>query len=192
MPIDFSDFSDLIPDKTIAVVQMRVRLGDGTDGVLKCTKGGDGEGLDAEFTLLEGPHARRKFFSFMLVKGETDGQKQMCDRNLALIKAMIDSAKFLDPGDRSPEARAKRTLNFRDLSGIRFLAQIGIEPGRDGFPDRNGVQKIITKDKPEWNGRPPIDQDPSDFGGPPPAGPGGAPPANSSGSPPIVKPAWAK
>ena len=135
MPIDFSDFSDLIPDKTIAVVQMRVRLGDGTDGVLKRTKGGDGEGLDAEFTLLEGPHARRKFFSFMLVKGETDGQKQKCaDRNLALIKAMIDSAKFLDPGDRSPEARAKRTLNFRDLSGIEISRPDRNRPGPRRIP----------------------------------------------------------
>src|SRR6516164_6292903 len=103
MRIDFSDYSDLIPPKTIATVQMRVRLGDGTDDALKRTKADDGEGIDAEFVVIEGPFAKRKFFAFMLVVGETDGQKQMSERNKALLKQIIDSANFLDPNDKSPE-----------------------------------------------------------------------------------------
>jgi hypothetical protein len=184
--LDFSDFSDLIPTGTIAVLQMRLRPTDGTNGVLKRTKDGTAEGLDAEYVLIDGPHAKRKLFSFVLVSGETDGQKQMADRNKALLKRVIDSAKFLDPTDMSPEARAKRTMPYRDLDGLRFLGEVGVEAGKNGFPDKNVVLRAITKDRQEWGGRPPIDQIAPDFsaGGPAPA----APPAAA----PIVKPKWAQ
>jgi hypothetical protein len=197
--IDFSDFSDLIPAGTIAVVQMRIKFGDGTDGVLKRSKDGASEGLEAEYTLLEGPHAKRKFFQWMLLVGTTDGQKTMADKNKSEIRKIIDSAKFLDPNDKSPEARAKRTMAYRDFDGIRFLAEIGIDQGRNGFSDRNVMARVITKDKGEWGGRPPIDQIPPDYGpggGPAPTGSAGPAPSSSDGaaaSPsPIVKPAWAQ
>ncbi len=192
MAIDYSDYSDVIPAKTIAVSQMRVRPGDGTDGVLKRTKAGDGEGLDAEFVLLGGPYAKRKFFAFLLLIGTTDGQKQMCEHNKAFLKQVIDSAKHLDPNDKSPEARAARKMEYRDFDGIRFLAEIGVEEGRNGFPDKNVIAKVITKDKPEWAGRPPIDQTTPDMlaqsGGPTAPATG----ATATTPAPIVKPAWAK
>jgi hypothetical protein len=184
MSIDFSDYSDLIPPKTMATVQMRVRFGDGTDAALKRTKANDGEGIDAEFVVIEGPFAKRKFFAFMLVVGETDGQKQMSERNKALLKQIIDSAKFLDPNDKSPEVRAKRTMDYRDFDGLRFLAEIGIEEGKNGFPDKNHLARVITKDRSEWGDRPPIDQVASDFGG-------SAPPAPAAPAP-VTKPPWAQ
>jgi hypothetical protein len=187
--VDFSDYTDLIPSGTIAVVQMHVRFtADGTDGIMKRTKDGTGEGLDVEYTLVDGQHAKRKFFAFMLIVGTSDGQKQMADRNKAALKQIIDSARFLDPADKSPEMRAKRTLTWRDFDGLRFLAEIGIETGKNGFPDKNIIARVITKDRPEWNNRAPIDQVSPDWGrsaGPAPAGPASAPP-------PITKPSWAQ
>jgi hypothetical protein len=174
--IDFSDFSDLIPAGTIAAVQMRIKFGDGTDGVLKRSKDGASEGLEAEYTLLEGPHAKRKFYQWLLLVGTTDGQKAMADKNKAEIRKIIDSAKFLDPNDKSPETRAKRTMAYRDFEGIRFLAEIGVDQGRNGFSDRNVIARVITKDKAEWGGRPPIQQTPPEFGsdgGPAPTGSAG-------------------
>jgi hypothetical protein len=190
MPLDFSDYSDAIPPKTVAIVQMKLRYGDGTDNVLKPTRDGSGEGLDAELTLLDTEYAKRKFFSFILVVGETEGQKVMVERNLARLKQVIDSAKYLDPNDKSAEARAKRSLSWREFDGMRFLAEIGIEEGKNGYPDKNIIAKVITRDHPLWAGRPPIDQvavTPS-FGPPPtPAAPQAAPHA----APPIAKPPWA-
>jgi hypothetical protein len=193
MPTDFSDYTGLIPTGTVAVLQAHVRFGDGTDNVLKLTKNGDAEGLDLELTLLDTQYAKQKLFWFALVTGETDGQKSMAERNLATLKKIIDSAKFLDPNDKSAEARAKRSLGWRDFDTLRFLAEIGIEPGRDGYPDKNVIAKVITRDHPLWNGRPPIDQVGPDFGGPAPTGGAGPSPASSGGATvtPIAKPAWA-
>ena len=163
---------------------MKLRYGDGTDNVLKKTKAGDGEGLDTEITVLEGQHAKGKFLSFILVKGESEGQKSMADRNLARLKQVIDSGLYLDPYDKSSEARAKRSFNWRDFDGFKFLAEIGIEESRNGFPEKNIISKVITKDHPLWGGRPPIDQ----------SAPVAAPvtaPVDAPVTAPIVKPVWA-
>jgi hypothetical protein len=192
MAIDLSDVSRCIPAGTIAIVHMHVKPpGDmaGADGVLKRTKNGDAEGLDAEFTVLEGPYAKQKFYSFMMLVGTTDGQKSMCESTKVKLKAIVDSARFLDPNDKSPETRAKRTVEWRDFDGVRFLCEIGIEPARGGFDERNSIVKVITRDMPQWNGRPPIEQP----GGPDPLL-GGAP-SNGETAPapaPIIKPAWAQ
>jgi hypothetical protein len=190
--MDFSDYTGLIPAGTVAILQARLRYGDGTDNVLKRTKNGDAEGLDFELTVLDGQYAKSKIFWFALVVGETDGQKSVAERNLALLKKIIDSAKYLDPNDRSPTARAQRTANWRDFDGLRFLGEIGIEEGKGGFPDKNILAKVITRDMPAWGGRPPIDQVAvaPDLGlspTPASAAPQGAPQA----APPIAKPAWA-
>jgi hypothetical protein len=186
VPIDYSDYTGLIPDKTVAAVQTKLRFGDGTDGVLKKTKNGDAEGLDLELTVLDGEHAKSKLFWFALVVGTTDGQKSMAEKNLATLKRVIDSAKFLDPNDRSSAARKTRNLEWRDFDGLRFLAEIGIEEGRDGYPDKNVLAKVITRDMPAWGGRPPIEQIASDPGS---SGPAGAPQASNVA--PIAKPKWA-
>jgi hypothetical protein len=188
--MDFSDYTGLIPAGTAAVLQAHLRYGDGTDGVLKRTRNGDAEGLDFELTILDGQYAKQKLFWFALVVGATDGQKSMVDKNLGKLKQVIDSAKFIDPNDRSPEARAKRSLSWRDFDGLRFLAEIGVEEGKNGYGDKNIVAKVVTRDMSEWGGRPPIDQvgpGPSSgsTGGGPPAPPSSPPPA------PISKPTWA-
>jgi hypothetical protein len=188
MAIDFSNYDDLIRAGTIAAVQMRVLFGDGTDQVLTRTKDGTAEALKAELTVLEGEFARRKLLVFWLVVGSTDGQKSMAERNLATIKRVIASAKYLDLSHKSPETLSKYKMEFRDFDGLRFLAEIGVEPGRDGYSDKNILVRAITKDMPQWNGRPPFDQNPPDPMAGGPTGktpPGGAPPA------PIAKPSWA-
>jgi hypothetical protein len=197
MSIDFTDFenADLVPDGTIAILQMRIRYGDATDGVLKRSESGETESLNVEYTIVSGPYARRKFWGNILLVGTTDGQKQMADRNKALLKAIIDSARGLSPGDKSPETRKARTVELRDFDGLRFQAEIGIEPestdkrtGRT-YAAKNVVKKAITRDMPGWGG--PIEQTPD-------VGNGGdaAPPPQSSSPPPaptpISKPRWAQ
>ena len=125
----------------------------------------------------------------MLVKGETEGQKSMAKSNRERLKQIIDSGLYLDPYDKSPEARAKRSFAWRDFDGFRFLAEIGVEEGKNGFPDKNVITRVITKDNPLWGGRPPIDQTGPDRGG----NGGGVPPVppTPSAAAPTVKPTWA-
>jgi hypothetical protein len=188
---DYSDATapldmELIPAGLIATVQMRIRAGDGEDGVLKRSKKGGSEYLDCEFILVDTKHAKMKFWQILLLVGETDGHRQMVDKNRAILKAILDSAFSLKPDDKSPEARAKRKKELMEFDGLPFLVKIGIEKGKkkddgsgEAYKDRNVIDTIITPDKPEYR---PIEQ-----GGPPSGG--SAPPA--AGSAPIVKPAWA-
>jgi hypothetical protein len=192
---DFSNYSgDLIRAGTIAAVVMRVIFGDGVDGVLTPTKNGDAQLLKAEFTILEGEFAKRKLFASWLVMGSTDGQKSMAERYLAMLKRIIASAKYLDPNDKSPETIAKYKMEYRDFDGLRFLAEIGVEAGKDGFEAKNVITRVITRDSPQWGGRPPFDQNPPDSisGGPTGGRPSGG--ASGGGAPPaapIGKPSWA-
>jgi hypothetical protein len=189
-PYDYSDSApfdtELIPNDEVAIAQMRIRAGDGEDGILKRSRNGQSEYLDVEFTLLDGKHARMKFWQNLLLVGETDGHKQMIAKSNAIMKAMLDSAYGINPNDKGPEARAKRSKTWRDFEGIRFQAKIGIEKGKkkdDGsnemYRDRNVLAAIITPDKPGYRG--PFDQDPPSNGGGPAPAPASAPP----------KPAWA-
>src|SRR5690606_41743917 len=80
---------ELIPDGTFAKVTMTIRPG-GTDGqseidrgLLKSSNqpGSDVLMLDAEFTVAEGPHARRKSWQVSTVqggKGDEHGQPSGC------------------------------------------------------------------------------------------------------------------
>jgi hypothetical protein len=192
MAIDFSGYDHLIRSGTVATVQMRIQYGDGTDSVLTRTQAGDAEGLKLELTLLEGEFARRKFFVFLLVMGTTEGQKGVAERNLATLKRIIASAKFLDRSDRSPNTLAKYQMEYRDFDNLRFLAEIGVEPGKHGFGDKNILARVITKDMPAWGERPPIEQIAPDWQ----AGSAGgkqatAPSAAAAAAAPIAKASWA-
>src|SRR5262249_26999387 len=94
-------------------------------------------------------------------------------------KAIIDSAFGLDPNDKSPEARARRTISLGQLEGMAFITEIGIEKGSGDYSDKNVVTMVITKDKKDWH---PVEQPPR-FNG------GGAPPASTppQSAPPVQR-----
>ena len=110
---------ELIPDGTFAKVRLTVRPG-GVDGatpmdakLLKASQSSDAKMLDCEFTILEGPHARRKFWqSFTVAGGKLDEKGQSIGWKISksTFRAMVDSALGLDPRDESPDAKAKRVL----------------------------------------------------------------------------------
>jgi hypothetical protein len=189
MAIEFFSYTnnDLIPKGTIALVQMNVTFGDATDG-LTFTQDRSAEMLKAEFRVLEGKHAKRKLFGNWIVVGTKDGQKLMADRYRGLCKSILASAKYVYPNDPSPEARAKLTAEWRDFDGLRFLAEIGIEKGRDGFEDKNVITRAITRDMSQWGHRPPIEQTATGGKGGSTGGSGESP---ASSAPPIPKPSWA-
>lgn len=155
--------SELIPDGTFAKLVMHVRPGgaDGSSpadqGLLKPSNapGSDVLSLDCEFTVAEGPHARRKFRqSFTVMGGKPDDKGQSMGWNISkrIFRAMIDSACGLDPADMSDAAKNKRRLEgLSQLNGIGFIAKIGVEPSRDPkYPDRNVLDRPILPDEKEW------------------------------------------
>jgi hypothetical protein len=200
---DFSDVepqqsSDLIPDGTFAKVTMTIRRG-GVDGqteidkgLLKAstTPGSDVLSLDCEFTVVEGRHARRKFWhNFTVAGGKVDEKGASIGWNISkrTFRAMIDSALGLDPDDNGEEAKAKRRLRgLADLDGISFVAKIAVEPNNDTrYPDQNKLDRPVLPNEKEWRAVTNGEDVPAS-----PSRPrsGGSAPRNA---PAAAKPAWA-
>jgi hypothetical protein len=143
---------ELIPDGTIAPVHLTVRPGNsGEGGWLKRSKAGDSEALDCEFTVTEGPHAKRKFWTLFTVQGTTEGQQKAADISFSRIRAILESANGVRPDDESDHAKSKRRLSsYGELDGVRFVAKIGVEKGKDGYKDKNILAEVITPDRKQW------------------------------------------
>lgn len=143
---------DLIPDGTICPVHLTVRPGNtGEGGWLKRSKSGDSQALDCEFTVTEGPHAKRKFWTLFTVEGTTEGHQKAADISASRIRAILESARGIRPEDESEAAKAARRINsWGDLDSVRFVAKIGIEKGKDGYKDKNILSEVITPDRKAW------------------------------------------
>ena len=147
---------ELIPDGAFAKVTMTIRPG-GTDGqseidrgLLKASNapGSDVLMVDAEFTVVEGPHVRRKFWQMFTVSGgklDDKGQSKGWNISKGTFRAMIDSALGLDPRDETPAARQKRVIQgLKQLDGIVFAARIMIEPASDPqYKDANKLANVV-------------------------------------------------
>ena len=155
--------TDLIPDGSFVKVRMEIRRGgiDGAGevdrGLLKAarTPGSDVRLLDCEFTVVAGPHARRKFWqSFTVAGGKVDEQGVSIGWKISkgMFRAMIDSACGLDPKDMSEAAKARRILRgLADLHGITFAAKLRIEPASDSrYGDSNRLDRVVLPGEPEY------------------------------------------
>jgi hypothetical protein len=157
----------LIPDGTYAPLRLTIRPGgenfpgcsEHDLGLVKKSLSSDAMYLDAEFELLAGPHAGRKFYQPLTVYGGKvgeDGVSKGWNMSKATLRAIGDSGLGLDPKDMSDAAKAKRTLRgFRDLSGIEFFAKIGVKrggPTPDGgaYPDKNEIAHVVVPGEPQY------------------------------------------
>lgn len=154
---------ELIPDGSFAKVTMTFRPG-GADGdseidcgLLKAssTPASNVKMLDAEFTVTEGPYARRKFWQLFTVAGgklDDNGVSIGWKISKSSFRAMIDSAMGLDPKDMSEKAKAVRVLHgLADLADITFVAWIIIEPSSNPrYGDSNKLGRVVLPTEPEW------------------------------------------
>jgi hypothetical protein len=112
-------------------------------------------------------------------------------------KKILESARNIKKGDKSPQALAAYQADLKDFDGLTFVAKIGIEKGRPrkeggNYDDKNIIAAVITPEQAEYH---PVVQAPPFNGG----GAGGnasspAPSGSSSPSanPPIEPPSWAR
>lgn len=168
MTFDMNDVApqqagDLIPDGTFAKVTMSIRKG-GVDGMSEVDRGllkpsnqpgSDVLMVDAEFTVAEGPFARRKFWQNFTVQGgklDEQGQSVGWKISKSQFRAMIDSALGLNPEDMSEAAKEKRVLRgLADLDGITFVAKIQVESNRNpAYKDANKLDHVVLPTAPEW------------------------------------------
>jgi hypothetical protein len=144
---------DLIPDKTMAVVQMRIEEGGaGKDGLLTRSSNGQAELLKCELVIVEGKYANRKLWANMVVSGTTEGHEQAADITRGRLRAILESARGIKPTDLSEAAKkARQITGYADFNGIRFWALIGIEPAKGDYRAKNILLSAITPDQKGWS-----------------------------------------
>lgn len=153
---DFNDApeqqGDIIPAKTLARVVMTIRPGGhGDGGWLKQSDSGF-EYLDAEMTVTSSPHATRKLWQNIGVGGPTDGHQKAAQISRALLRAILESARNVNPKDESDKARqARQVSGWQDFDGIEFAIEIGVEKDKNNqYPDKNRIQKVLTPDHKDY------------------------------------------
>jgi len=184
---------DLIPAGTVATVTMKLRGGGaGEDGLLKRSADGKCEMLDVEFTVTDGPCARRKFWTNFVLSGVTAGHATAADISKGTLRGIIESARGVRADDKSDAARAARTVSLREFDNMSFVAKIGVKKGElkpnggGSYADKNVLIEAIGPDRRDWHA---VEQSPC----PPTNGSGGfsataSPPSSPSS---IDKPSWA-
>jgi len=181
---DFNDADtqrnfDVIPHGTIATVRMTVRPGSaGEGGWLRRSKDGGSEALDCEFVVLDGPFAKRKFWTLFTIAGTTPGHGEAANISAGKLRAILESARGIMPDDTSDAAKeARRIGSYGDLNGLSFIARVGVEPPQNGYKAKNRLDHVVTPDEKAWH---PVTQEPV------------ATPAKPASSPAkIERPQWA-
>ena len=157
---DFNDAEEqrefaLIPPKTLAKVIMAIRPG-GYDDANQGWTGGyatrsDKTGavyLNAKFTILEGPFAKRVVFG--LIGLYSPKGPDWTNMGRSFLRAILNSARGIHPADQTPQAQtARRIRGFADLDGVEFVVRIDVEKDQNG-EDKNVVKAAIQPDSKEY------------------------------------------
>ena len=152
----WNDYNDarqnpnLIPKGTIAKVRLTIRPGGFDDPSQGWTGGYATRGstgavyLNGEFTVLEGPYAKRKVFTLIGLyspKGSDWG-----NMGRSFVRGMLNSARGISDKDVSPQAQAARRISgFADLDGLEFVAKIDLGTDANG-EEKNEIRMVVTPD----------------------------------------------
>jgi hypothetical protein len=150
---DFNDAqsnTNVIPKGTLARVRLTLRPGGFDDPAQGWTGGYARRGatgavyLDAEYTVLEGPYARRKIWS--LIGLYSPKGPDWANMGRSLLRGILNSARGISDRDKSPEAQTRRRIaGFHELDGLEFVARIDIGQDTNG-EDKNEIRNAITPD----------------------------------------------
>jgi hypothetical protein len=150
---DFNDAqsnSNVIPKGTLAKVRLTLRPGGYDDPSEGWTGGYAKRGstgsvyLDAEYTVLEGPYAKRKIWS--LIGLYSPNGPNWANMGRSLVRGILNSSRGLSDKDNSPEAQARRRINgFADLDGLEFVARVDIGQDTNG-EDKNEIKSAVMPD----------------------------------------------
>ena len=156
----WNDYNDakanpnLIPKGTLAKVRLSIRPGGFDDASQGWTGGYATRGstgavyLNGEFTVLEGPYAKRKIWT--LIGLYSPKGPDWANMGRSLIRGMLNSARGLSDKDVSPQAQAARRISgFADLDGLEFVARIDIGTDTNG-DDKNEVRGAVTPDHKDY------------------------------------------
>lgn len=150
---DFNDAqsnANVIPKGTLAKVRLTIRPGGFDDPAQGWTGGYAKRGntgavfLDAEYTVLDGPYAKRKIWS--MIGLYSPNGPNWANMGRSLVRGILNSARGLSDKDKSPEAQARRRINgFADLDGLEFVARIDVGTDTNG-DEKNEIRSAVAPD----------------------------------------------
>ena len=156
MTTSWNDYNDaqqnasLNPKGTLAKVRLTIRPGGFDDASQGWTGGYATRGstgavyLNGEFTVLEGPYAKRKIFT--LIGLFSPKGPDWANMGRSFVRGMLNSAHGLSDKDTSPKAMAARRIaSFADIEGIEFVARIELGTDTNG-DDKNEIRAAVTPD----------------------------------------------
>ncbi|TCT12357.1 hypothetical protein EDC22_10239 [Tepidamorphus gemmatus] len=148
---------DLIPANTLAKVRLTIRPGGaGPEGWLTQSKTSTALYLNTEAVVMEGPFARRRIYTRIGFRGKAaggPGDDTYGNRGRAMIRGILESARGVRADDQLNAARAARTIrSLGELSGLEFVARIGIERDKDKPEDtgRNVIKAALGAEHAEY------------------------------------------
>lgn len=152
----WNDYNDakqnhnLIPKGTLARLRLTIRPGGFDDPSQGWTGGYATRGnsgavyLNGEFTVLEGPYAKRKIFT--LIGLYSPKGPDWANMGRGLIRGILNSARGISDKDVSPEAQAARRISgFADLDGLEFVGRIDVGTDASG-EEKNEIRGAVTPD----------------------------------------------
>lgn len=140
MSMDFSHGAgvttqaDLIPNGQLAFAILTIK------GIKNNANTGS-RSIEFEATIDEGqPFARRKIFGFIgdpNHEANSEGYRQM---GLVAITRILESGRGAGPNNPA----GYQINGYEQLGGLRVPIKIGIEPGQNGYADKNKVAEWLT------------------------------------------------
>ena len=116
---------ELIPDGTFAKVRLTIRPGGvngatpADAGLLKASQSSDARMLDCEFTVVDGPHARRKFWqSFTVAGGKLDDVFLSREQKFEARLARAARAREIMRGASADRLRTYDSLRLHREGGV--------------------------------------------------------------------------
>lgn len=136
----------LIPDNTVARAILTIRPGGAGDGGMMKT-GPSGLMFDAEFTITEGPYAKRKIWKYMSMS------EKAAPITMRQLRAVIEGHHGILPTDMSEAAQAKRKCSAEQLSGMECCILIGVEAATAQYEAKNTLKAVIAPGEAKYIGR---------------------------------------
>jgi len=144
----------LIPNGTIAVLNMRIRPGGYSDKNL-CLEEGLGTQaksgsiyLRSLVTVINGPQKNKKFSLPIEISSQKNDYWQYKGREL--IREMLNSSQGLSSSDNSRKAVFGRMIHsYSVLNGLCFLGAIGIRKNQNGR-EENNIVRVLSVDDEEY------------------------------------------
>ena len=145
---------EVMPAKTLVKLRLGIKAGFYNDPSKGWTNGWATLGqtgaiyLKTECDVIEGEYKGRKIFG--LIGLYSPKYEIFAELGSSFIRAVLESAKNIDPKDCSPEANAKRSIkSFDDLVGLTFIGEVKVGETQNGEP-KNEIKKVVTNDHPRY------------------------------------------